>query len=95
MHPNDPYPTDRQLRKEAAVEALLAAQERAAKALRAVLLSAWAQIEQIKFPLGSPVQGYDVADILSTLRDLTPPCDPLARHEAEERAEDTVEGEAE
>lgn len=93
MHPNDPYPSRRQLRQEAAVETLLSAQEQAARRLRDVLTAAVAEIEQIEFPLGSPVQGYDVPDILSTLRDLIPPCDPLARHEAEEAAWDRVEGE--
>lgn len=32
--------------------------------------------EQLAFPLGSPVQGYDICDVLSHLRDWQIPTDP-------------------
>jgi len=66
------YPTAAQLHAEADTDRLVADQCAAAVNLAEILAAAATQIGALDFPLGEPAQGYDPADILQMLRDMTP-----------------------
>lgn len=59
-------------RHDAALAGLIELQKDAARQLREVLEAAIDVAGKIDTPLGSPVRGYDLDDIVATLRDLLP-----------------------
>ena len=67
------------------VEAILGQQETATARLRSIALRAKAEIEALDFPLGSPVKGYDLEDVIAMLDDCAKPVEP-----DEQRAWDLV-----
>ena len=66
------YPTAAQLHAEADTDRLVADQCAAALRLAEILAETAAKVSAIDFPLGEPAQGYEAADILALLRDMTP-----------------------
>jgi hypothetical protein len=84
---NNPFPSQIQLRSEAAVDRLLAQQTDATKTFHAIVTQARAAIAALHFPLGSPAYGYDLEDITETLADWLTERD---REQLLEYAEDAV-----
>jgi hypothetical protein len=89
---NNPYPSRAQLRTEATADRLLAEQEAATATFRAIVLTARTCIDKLHFPLGCPVRGYDVEDIIGLLDEWQEPRDArlledLANDTARELAE--------
>jgi hypothetical protein len=66
---NNPFPTDLQLRAEAAVDRMLAQQEAASGSFRSAATAFLLFLRDQHFPLGSPVQGWGLDDIEAALGD--------------------------
>lgn len=66
---NNPFPTALQLRAEAAMDRLLAEQEAASGSFRAAATAFMLFLKDLHFPLGSPVQGWDLSDIEAAVSD--------------------------
>ena len=66
---NNPDPTKAQLRTEAGADRLLAEQTAATAAFKTALDTFAAAFDAMRFPLGSPVAGYDVQDINGVIAD--------------------------
>jgi hypothetical protein len=58
-----------QLRAEAAVDRMLAEQESASGQFRSAATAFLAFLRDLHFPLGSPVQGWDLSDVEAALSD--------------------------
>ena len=67
-HPvNNPNPTRRQLRAEAAADRLLGEQAAAAATFHALIKTALDGINRLDFPLGSPTLEYDLDEVTGSL----------------------------
>lgn len=66
---NNPFPSALHRRAEAMVDRLLAEQEAASGSFRAAATAFLHFLRDQHFPLGSPVQGWDLADIEQALSD--------------------------
>jgi hypothetical protein len=84
---NNPYPTRRQLRAEAAADRLMAEQASTTAAFHSIVRGAIAAIAALDFPLCCPAPGYDVKDVLGTLADWLAPLDAeVLEYIADDRA---------
>lgn len=84
---NNPFPSQTQLRAEAAVARLLAQQAADTATFQRIVATATAAIAALHLPLGSPAHNYDLAEIIGTLNDWLVPRDEI---QLEEYAEDAV-----
>lgn len=75
MSAHPAYPTERDAAVERRAEDLAFGDQLAAELLAQALRHAYRVAASLRFKFGSPVPGYDMADILAALREMTPPCD--------------------
>ena len=85
-HPAYPLRIDLQIERRA--EQIAAIDVRAAHRMRDILQATRAQIEALRFECGSPLEGYDIADVLALLDDITPGCDAEMDRRIEAAAQD-------
>lgn len=77
----NPYPSRAELRREYAIDALLADQAAATEAFHAIVATAAAGIAALEFPLGCPAAGYDMDDVTGILADWLTPAKPLRMYD--------------
>lgn len=85
-HPAFPLRIDLHIERRA--EQIAAADSIAARQMRATLQATRAQIAALRFECGSPIEGYDIKDVLALLDDITPTGDAEMDRRIEAAAQD-------